>query len=48
MRGFGPGERIVFLPYTPEAYERAQQWMQDRGLFEPSTTTPDFATAVQI
>lgn len=48
VRGFGPGERIVFLPYTPEAYERAQQWMQDRGLFEPSASTPDFATAVHI
>jgi NitT/TauT family transport system substrate-binding protein len=48
VRGFGPGERIVFLPYTPQAYEQAQAWMQDRGLFEPSTSTPDFATAVQI
>jgi NitT/TauT family transport system substrate-binding protein len=48
VRGFGPGERIVFLPYTPEAYEHAQQWMQARGLFEPATSMPDFATAVQI
>jgi hypothetical protein len=48
VRAFGPGERIVFLPYTPEAYHTAQEWMQDRGLFEPSPSTPDFATVVQI
>jgi hypothetical protein len=36
------------LPYTPEAYQGAQQWMQERGLFEPSPSMPDFATAVHI
>jgi NitT/TauT family transport system substrate-binding protein len=48
VRGFGPGERIVFLPYTPEAYDTAQQWMRDRDLFEATPSVPNFATAVHI
>jgi NitT/TauT family transport system substrate-binding protein len=28
VRRFGPGERIVFEPYTREIYERTQRWMQ--------------------
>jgi NitT/TauT family transport system substrate-binding protein len=28
VRRFGPGERIVFEPYTREVYERTQRWMQ--------------------
>ncbi len=43
---FGPGERIVFLPYTAEAYHQSQQWMRERGLFEPSESPRDFASAV--
>jgi ABC-type nitrate/sulfonate/bicarbonate transport system substrate-binding protein len=33
-RLFGPGERIVFEPYTREMYEGAQQWVMERGIFE--------------
>ena len=33
-RRFGPGERIVFEPYTREMYEGAQQWVMERGIFE--------------
>jgi hypothetical protein len=33
-RLFGPGERIVFEPYTREMYEGAQQWVVERGIFE--------------
>jgi ABC-type nitrate/sulfonate/bicarbonate transport system substrate-binding protein len=33
-RLFGPGERIVFEPYTREMYEGAQQWVMDRGIFD--------------
>jgi NitT/TauT family transport system substrate-binding protein len=36
VRRFGPGERIVFEPYTRELYERTQRWMQAWDLFEPS------------
>ena len=28
VRRFGPGERIVFEPYTRELFERTQRWMQ--------------------
>ena len=34
MRRFGPGERIVFLPYSETVYARTQAWLQERGLFE--------------
>jgi NitT/TauT family transport system substrate-binding protein len=40
VRRFGPGERIVFLPYTADSYERSQQWMRERSLFEESGGTP--------
>ena len=35
VRRFGPGERIVFEPYTREMYERTQRWMQTWNLFAP-------------
>ena len=43
-----PGERIVFLDYTAETYNRSQEWMRERGLFDDSAGTPDFAAAVQV
>ncbi len=48
VRAFGPGERIVFLPYTASAYEQSQQWMRDRGLFEPTESPHNFADAVVV
>jgi NitT/TauT family transport system substrate-binding protein len=35
VRRFGPGERIVFEPYTRELFERTQRWMQLWDLFTP-------------
>jgi ABC-type nitrate/sulfonate/bicarbonate transport system substrate-binding protein len=32
-RLFGPGERIVFEPYTREMYEETQRWVIERGIF---------------
>ncbi|HKF77507.1 MAG TPA: hypothetical protein VKF59_15310 [Candidatus Dormibacteraeota bacterium] len=46
VRGFGIGERIVFLPYTREMYERSQRWMHERGLFEEEHPTPAYETVV--
>jgi hypothetical protein len=46
--GFGPGERVVFLPYTEEMYKRAQRWMQERGLFDERVEIPAYETVVQI
>jgi len=33
-RLFGPGERIVFEPYSREIFENSQQWIAERGIFE--------------
>lgn len=34
VRLFGPGERVVFLPYTKEMFDETQQWMHARKLFD--------------
>jgi hypothetical protein len=34
-RRFGPGERIVFEPYPPQAFERTRQWIESWNLFPP-------------
>jgi hypothetical protein len=47
VRRFGPGERIVFEPYTREMYERTHRWMQSWQLFEPGTASrPAYEEAV--
>jgi len=45
---FGAGERIVFLPYTAETYERSQRWMRQRGLFDTAGAIPDYQSVVQV
>jgi NitT/TauT family transport system substrate-binding protein len=32
-RAFGPGERVVFEPYTQEVYEQTHRWMKKLELF---------------
>ena len=34
VKRFGPGERIVFEPYTDAMYQETQQWILERGIFE--------------
>jgi hypothetical protein len=34
-RRWGPGERIVFEPYTREVYEEARDWIAGHGIFAP-------------
>ncbi len=34
VRRFGPGERIVFLPYDRRIFDSTQRWVADRGIFE--------------
>jgi NitT/TauT family transport system substrate-binding protein len=48
VRCFGPGERVVFLPYTAEMYERSQRWMQERGLFEEREAIRPYESVVQV
>lgn len=31
---FGPGERIVFEPYSAEMYDKTHDWVEERGIFE--------------
>src|SRR5947199_373968 len=33
-RRWGPGERIVFEPYSKEVFEGSFRWIRERGLFE--------------
>lgn len=35
VRRFGPGERIVFEPYSQSVFERTHQWIEDMQLFPP-------------
>jgi ABC-type nitrate/sulfonate/bicarbonate transport system substrate-binding protein len=32
-RRWGPGERLVFEPYTKEVFEETFRWIADRGIF---------------
>jgi hypothetical protein len=34
-RRWGPGERIVFEPYTEEAFNRSREWIAQHGIFGP-------------
>jgi NitT/TauT family transport system substrate-binding protein len=46
---FGPGERLVFEPYTREMFERTQRWMEDSKLFpEGKTESVDYGVAVSV
>ena len=45
-RRWGPGERIVFEPYTKELFNETFQWIADRGIFERTVMgTCDFDAA---
>jgi hypothetical protein len=49
VRRFGPGERIVFQPYTRELYERTQRWMQLWNLLTPEEASQSrFEEAVLV
>jgi NitT/TauT family transport system substrate-binding protein len=37
VRRFGPGERLVWEPYTREMFEQTQMWMQAHALFDAAT-----------
>lgn len=46
VRLFSTGERVVFLPYTQETFERTQAWIHERGIFDHPPERVDYATAV--
>jgi NitT/TauT family transport system substrate-binding protein len=31
---FGPGERLVFEPYSAEIFDKTQDWVSERGIFD--------------
>ena len=47
IQAFGPGERLVFEPYTKEMYEDTHRWMSSWRLF-PASDQPEasYETAV--
>jgi ABC-type nitrate/sulfonate/bicarbonate transport system substrate-binding protein len=47
VRRFGPGERIVFEPYTRDMFERTHRWMERWELFDASAVArPAYEEAV--
>ena len=47
VRRFGPGERIVFEPYTREMFERTHRWMERWELFDSTVAArPAYEDAV--
>ena len=46
-RRFGPGERIVFEPYTQDMYEKTQSWVRKWEIFPADhATETGYAEAV--
>jgi ABC-type nitrate/sulfonate/bicarbonate transport system substrate-binding protein len=46
---FGPGERLVFEPYTREIFERTHRWMEQEKLFpEAEVGTRDYEGSVAV
>jgi NitT/TauT family transport system substrate-binding protein len=49
VSGFGPGERLVFEPYTREMFEQTHRWMEDAKLFPEAQTSPrDYDRSVSV
>jgi hypothetical protein len=49
VRAFGPGERLVFEPYTREVYEQTHRWMKKLELFpEGQVSEANYKTAVLV
>jgi NitT/TauT family transport system substrate-binding protein len=47
VSAFGPGERLVFEPYTREMFEQTHDWMKQEKLFpEGQVGAPDYDRAV--
>ena len=46
VRRFGPGERIVFEPYTRDMFERTHRWMESWQLFEAGDSEAMYESAV--
>jgi hypothetical protein len=48
-RRFGPGERIVFEPYSREIFESSRQWIAERNIFEDGNLGQrDYADSIVV
>ncbi|MGI9378761.1 MAG: ABC transporter substrate-binding protein [Methyloligellaceae bacterium] len=45
-RSWGPGERIVFEPYSKEIFDETFDWIDERGIFEDGLGSRDYETSV--
>ncbi len=46
VRRFGPGERIVFEPYTRDMFERTHRWMAQWELLDPGAGARGYEQAI--
>lgn len=46
VRRFGPGERMVFEPYTKDMYDTTQRWMDAHGLLDLEDKTSRYQEVV--
>ena len=48
VRRFSQGERVVFLPYTEEAFHRTQDWIHARKIFTNPPASVKYTDAVAL
>jgi NitT/TauT family transport system substrate-binding protein len=49
VKGFSPGERLIFEPYTREVFERTHRWMETLELFPADQLgSTDYSQAVLV
>jgi hypothetical protein len=49
VNGFGPGERLIFEPYTREMFERTHRWMEESKLFpDAQVGTADYRSSIAV
>jgi len=45
-RRWGPGERLVFEPYTREVFDDTVKWIGEHGIFDAGTAACSYDRAV--
>jgi hypothetical protein len=45
-RLFGPGERIVFEPYSQEIFDQSRTWVAERDIFEDGVGHLEYDQAI--
>ena len=48
VRRWGPGERIVFEPYTKETFDETFKWIDERGIFENGLGARSYEGALRL